>query len=469
MADRLKTAKIKNVKILLVVHYYLPRHQAGTEIYTRHLARALAHEHEVRIFTSEDGVVSDRRFAVTDDEHEGIPVRRLVHPGPPDFLRSYSDPEFDAEFGRTLDQFRPDLVHFLHLFRLSLGFPAEARKRQILAILTLADFWFLCPPILLLKPHFELCPGPDDAERCAACGNAIGKFYSGEISPWLGGRQHAAERVLQLVHQLKRRLPRPLVDFARSLLAPQKAAELEQRLLLLRARLRAARNALSELDLVLAPSRFLREKMIEARLIAPEKIIFSDYGFDLQPFQNLQHTSADHLRLGFMGTLVEHKGAHVLIEAMNLLADTSATLDLFGDLTIFPAYAQRLKKLCRNPRVNFRGRFENPDAGKILSSLDALAVPSLWFENSPLTIHEAFLARVPVVASNLGGMAELVTDNVSGLTFQAGDPADLARALRRLITEPGLLDRLRQGVPPVKTIKENVSELTAICQGLRQI
>ena len=129
MANPAKTGKIKKVKILLVVHYYLPRHQAGTEIYTRHLARALAREHEVRIFTSEDGVFPDRRFAVTDDEHEGIPVRRLVHPGPPDFLRSYSDPEFDAEFGKTLDQFRPDLVHFLHLFRLSLGFPAEEARR----------------------------------------------------------------------------------------------------------------------------------------------------------------------------------------------------------------------------------------------------------------------------------------------------------------------------------------------------
>ena len=455
------------MKILLVLHYYLPRHQAGTEIYTRNLARALAREHEVRIFTSEDGVFPDRRFAVTDDEHEGIPVRRLVHPGPPDFLRSYSDSEFDAEFGKMLDQFRPDLVHFLHLFRLSLGFPAEARKRKIPAILTLADFWFLCPPILLLKPHFELCPGPDDAERCAACGNAIGKFYSGQVSPFLLGRERLGEQLFQAVHQLKRRLPRPLVDFARSLLAPQKAAELEQRVLLLRARLRAARSALAELELVLAPSRFLRRKMIEANLLAPEKIVLSDYGFDLEPFQNLQRSSADHLRLGFLGTLVEHKGAHVLIEAMNLLSDTSATLDLFGDLTIFPAYAQRLKKISRNPRTSFRGRFENPEVGKILSSLDALAVPSLWYENSPLTIHEAFLARIPVLASNLGGMAELVTDNLSGLTFQPGDAVDLARAIRRLAIEPGLLDRLRQGIPPVKTIQENVSELTAIYQRLR--
>lgn len=455
------------MKILLVVHYYLPRHQAGTEIYARNLARALAREHEVRIFTSEDGAFPDRRFALKDDEHEGIPVRRLVHPGPPDFIRSYSDPDFDVAFGHMLDEFRPDLVHFLHLFRLSLGFPAEARKRNIPALLTLADFWFLCPPILLLKPQFELCTGPDDGERCAACGNAIGKFYSGEFSPILRGRERLVERLFQAGHQLKRKLPRPLVEFARSVLAPQKAADLEQRALLLRTRLRAARSALAQLQLVLSPSRFLRQKMLEANLLAPEKIILSDYGFDRQPFQNLQRTSADHLRLGFLGTLVEHKGVHVLIEAMNRLTDSSATLDLFGDLTIFPAYVRRLKKTCRNPRVKFRGRFENPDAGKILSSLDALVVPSLSFENSPLTIHEAFLARLPVLASNLGGMAELVTDNVSGLLFPAGDAEALARVIKRLLAEPGLLDRLRQGIPPVKSIEDNVSELTAIYQDLR--
>ena len=157
----------------------------------------------------------------------------------------------------------------------------------------------------------------------------------------------------------------------------------------------------------------------------------------------------------------------VLIEAMNLLSDTSATLDVFGDLNIFPAYAQRLKKMCRNPRVKFRGRFENPEVGKILSAVDALAAPSLWYENSPLTIHEAFLARVPVIASNLGGMAELVTDNVSGLLFSLRDAGALTRVIRRLLTEPGLLDRLRQGIPPVKSIEENVSELTQIYQGLR--
>ena len=63
-------------------------------------------------------------------------------------------------------------------------------------------------------------------------------------------------------------------------------------------------------------------------------------------------------------------------------------------------------------------------------------------------------------------MAELVTDNVSGLLFQPGDAADLSRLLRRLTADPGRLERLRRGIPPVKSIQENVIELTEIYRQL---
>ena len=86
-----------------------------------------------------------------------------------------------------------------------------------------------------------------------------------------------------------------------------------------------------------------------------------------------------------------------------------------------------------------------------------LVVPSVWLENAPFIIREAFAAGLPVVASNLGGMAELVDDGRSGLLFAPGDASDLRRALARLLDEPGLLDRLRAGVPRMKTIEEDAA------------
>jgi glycosyltransferase involved in cell wall biosynthesis len=82
-------------------------------------------------------------------------------------------------------------------------------------------------------------------------------------------------------------------------------------------------------------------------------------------------------------------------------------------------------------------------------------VPSLWWENSPITIHEAFLAGVPVVASDQGGMAELVQDGVNGFLFRMGDAADLARALMRFVSDPSLVERLRPRREAIRDIRED--------------
>src|SRR5262249_6317810 len=86
---------------------------------------------------------------------------------------------------------------------------------------------------------------------------------------------------------------------------------------------------------------------------------------------------------------------------------------------------------------------------------DALVVPSIWPENSPLVIHEAFLAGVPVIAARIGGIPELVTHGKNGLLFNPGDVEDLSRVLNVLLTEPALLDTLRTGIPEVRSIQDD--------------
>jgi glycosyltransferase involved in cell wall biosynthesis len=448
------------VKILPVVHYFLPRHQAGTEIYTLELARALAQDNIVQIFTSEDGVPKNARFEIKDEFCEGLKVRSLVHPGPRDFHSSYEDPEFDHAFGDMLDEYQPDVVHFQHLYRLSIGFIEEARRRGIPAVLTLADYWFLCPPIIMLRPGFELCPGPERGERCVSCPNAIGKFYAGDVAPFMIGVENLGNRIKAAGHAFKRHLPPSWVSALRKL-SGQAKTEAERRELLT-TRFEAMRAALDKLDMILAPSQFLRQKMIEGGLVRPDKIIHSDYGFASLPSLPLPREEHGIFRFGFIGTLVEHKGLHVAIQAMNRLADVNAELVIHGDEKIFPGYVRGLRRIAQNPAIRFAGRFEHNRIGEILSGLDALLVPSLWYENSPLTIHEAFLAGVPVITSDLGGMAELVQHGPSGLLFRTGDPEDMARAMKRMIFEPGLREKLKTGIPRVKTIEENVKELTEI-------
>ena len=93
-------------------------------------------------------------------------------------------------------------------------------------------------------------------------------------------------------------------------------------------------------------------------------------------------------------------------------------------------------------------------------------MPSLWYENAPLVIQEAFATKTPVLTTNLGGMAEAVKHNVNGLLFERGNIDDLAKQLQRITDEPGLIERLREGIPPVKRIEEEVTELELIYQQL---
>ncbi len=448
------------MKILQAVHYFLPRHRAGTEIYTFELSRELARDNTVRIFTSEDGIPRGSRLEISDDEYEGLGVRRLIHPGPRDFRSSYEDPEFDRAFGEMLDEFKPDVVHFQHLYRLSTGFIQEAGRRGIPAVLTLADYWFICPPIIMLRPGFEVCSGPERGEACAGCGNAIGKFYAGEVPGFMLGIESLADRIKSAGHAIKRRLPPSWAESIRSLSGSRKSEQ--ERMEFLTGRYNSIRAALGRLDLVISPSEFLRQKMIEAGMVEPDKIIHSDYGFRPLQFPGISRRAGGRFRFGFIGTLVEHKGVHVAVQAMNLLKDLDADLSIHGDERIFPGYVRGLRRVSRNPSVRFAGGFEHGQLPGILSGLDALIVPSLWYENSPLTIHEAFLAGIPVIASDMGGMAELVEDGVSGLRFRPGDADDLARAMKRLVTEPELLKKLKQGIPRVKTIEENAKELMEI-------
>jgi glycosyltransferase involved in cell wall biosynthesis len=90
--------------------------------------------------------------------------------------------------------------------------------------------------------------------------------------------------------------------------------------------------------------------------------------------------------------------------------------------------------------------------------MDLLVVPSLWLENSPLVIHEAFMAGVPVVGSRLGGTADLVCDGANGLLYEALSAEQLAAALRRVLEEPGLHRSLASAAPPVKTIEDDARE-----------
>jgi glycosyltransferase involved in cell wall biosynthesis len=210
-------------------------------------------------------------------------------------------------------------------------------------------------------------------------------------------------------------------------------------------------------DLLVAPSQFLRSRYIEWG-IPEEQIVYSDYGIDITPFGRLKRSDSPSIRFGFVGTVVYYKGVQVLIEAFNGLEEGHALLSVYGGGNNLKA----LKKAAKTPNIKFLGRFEPEDVGKIFSEIDILVVPSIWYENSPLVIHEAFASKVPVIASNAGGMAELVHHEVTGLLFETGSVDACYQAMKRMIDEPFLIEKFRENIPKIKTLQENATEIEKI-------
>jgi glycosyltransferase involved in cell wall biosynthesis len=139
------------------------------------------------------------------------------------------------------------------------------------------------------------------------------------------------------------------------------------------------------------------------------------------------------------------------------------SLDIWGPDGESPKYVTDLKqRTAPFPTVRWNGRYNNHQLWQILSSFDALVVPSRWYENSPTVIYEAYHAGLPVIATHLGGMAELVEHDKSGLLFKLNDVGDLRHQITRLLHEPTLLAQLSAGVPSIKSAEAEVSEIVSL-------
>jgi glycosyltransferase involved in cell wall biosynthesis len=142
------------------------------------------------------------------------------------------------------------------------------------------------------------------------------------------------------------------------------------------------------------------------------------------------------------GRLNAQKALHVALEALARLEGVS--LVLAGDGELRDALAARAGELGLDVRVRFAGSLPRVEVLALFRAADAVLLSSAW-ENFPHVLVEALAVGTPVVATRVGGVAEIVEDGVSGLLVPAGDPEALADAAGRLLADAGLHERLRAG------------------------
>jgi len=450
---------LERLRILHAIHDFLPRHRAGSEIYAFELGRALSARHHVHVLCA-DYDPSREHGHVTWRLHHGLPVIEVINNWVcPSFEDTYRSQVIGDRLAHLWHAVQPDVLHIHNLLNLTFDLPAIARAHGVPVVATLHDYALVCPSggqrIHLAEQH--VCE-TIDTTRCARCFRES-RFHS-QISA--GKAVAAAPRLLRRgVTAVARRLPG----------IAQSAASAARRLngvavtpADIETRLEAARRVFESVDLFVAPSQSVAGEFVRLG-IEPSKMHVSDYGF--VPLNGDPPRTADGpLRIGYVGTPVWHKGVHVLIEAARRLGRNGYELIVFGDLDVFPDYSSRLRREAADLPVRFAGAFDRDRVADVYAQFDVLVVPSLWLENSPLVIHEAFMAGVPVVGARIGGIPGLVVDGVNGLLYEATSPDDLARVLRRLIEHPALVRELSGRVPAVKSIGQDAEEWEAIYTAL---
>ncbi len=450
------------MRVLFLVHDFLPAHPSGTEVYTGALALRLAERgHDVRIFATEKDI-GRAHLALEQREWQGLVVHELVNNlFYRDFRETWDFPPAAAAFTRVLEEFRPDVVHVMHLLYLSVGCVEEAHRRGIPLFFTLHDFWLQCARFgQRLHPDGARCDSIT-FERCGTCLASL-KFAQSELERSaaqviagvrratgidLSGTARAAGERLRKRAGADWEPPAPEVAAAFAERAKERDSELRRRVVPCIARF-------------FAPSRFLRERFVEWGL-PEERIETLAYGLELEPFRGFQRPPADKLRIAFLGTLAPHKGPHLLLEAFARLPNelrARATLTLYGPTHHVPEYVARLEQAAQAVGARLAGAVPRERVPAALAATDLLVVPSLWYENSPFSIHEARATRTPVLVSDLGGMRELVEDGRDGWRFRVGDAAHLAERLEMVLRDPGALARLSFG-PPEKDIRTSALEL----------
>ncbi len=430
------------MRIFISIHHYPPRFTGGAELRAHRTALALQKRgHTVQVIAIEridDG--PNDRVLWDDDVYEGVPIRRIRFnkaATPDRFTYSYNNPWIGEHLSLFLREFNPDVVHYIGGYLQSASAIRAAVNLGIPTVLSLTDYWFLCNQIQLINRDNKVCKNYMDPACCLQCYAEEKRRYR-----WLG---NMFPELMRMYWKTKRK-------------------EIE--------RFHLRRDYLMEtlnlVDTIIAPSNFIGEFHVNSG-VERKRVSNSRQG---RTFQNLEPDILNKepspiLRLAYIGQLIEIKGVHVILNALRHLPDAPLTMDIFGDLDKQPKYVKKLRHLAaRDQRVRFHGLFSHNQVSEIFHTLDAVIVPSLWYENSPNVILEAFAHQTPVIASNLGAMPELVIDEECGLLFEAGNAKSLADKMKRLMDDANLLSKLTAGIPPVKTEDQEIDELEVLYQKL---
>lgn len=446
-------------------------------------------------FKSEDAAANAIRvFDIINSPVVAPAIFQFNHP----HLEAASPP-LEAAFAAFLAEHAFDVVHFHNIEGLSAGcidvaLAAPSRPR---VLFSLHNYHTICPQVYLMQampdsPLRAPCRDFRNGHACVQCERTHDPAVevvrriphldptpdqTPEPSPDHSPAQpHHAPRVPQTT-PIDLTLDNAILPEPTSDLPPNDYAK----------RRSAMVAALSRCHATLAVSSFVRRKF-EAMGVDPDALRempigtrmldlarqFHDTHNPVPPprFANADTRPTRPIRLAFLGYHNFYKGLHVLVEALESLEAAIANrFELHVYAKDVAPIEPRLRALASKlAMVHIEPGYAYPRVPAILADKDLLVVPSVWWDNGPQTVMEAIACNVPVLASAIGGIPDLVTDNVNALLFRAADVPALAARLAEIACEPTILnhlrdhlrDRLLSNPPPLASMDQHAIELESL-------
>lgn len=430
------------MKIVHLLGWYFPDSVGGTEVYVEGLCRRLtAAGHEVLVAAPMVGDVAPHQYV-----HDGVSVFRYAIP---------ADPTRDEAFGRVpvrgadalyawLVEQRPDLLH-VHSFTTGVGLPEirEARRRGIRVVVTchLPGLGYMCRTGELMQWGRVPCDGVALPGKCAACNLTR-----------LGMPQTLARLTTTLPSSASRML---------GVLPGRAGTSLGMRASVLEyGALQQELFGLIDQFVVLNETarRMLitngspASKLVVNRLGLSQTRVAPKPGPDERPTRR-------PVRFGYAGRLHASKGLVTLVDAVRKIpATVPFVLDVRGPSQSVEAreFLDQLRSRADGDgRIRFEAGVPSADVPRVLSDLDVLLCPSIWFENGPTIALEANAVGTPIVGSRVGNLAEIVVDGINGRLIPAGDADAWAAAIREIALHPDrTIDEWRRRITPPRTMDD---------------
>lgn len=285
--------------------------------------------------------------------------------------------------------FKPDVVHIFNFFPLlSPSIYYACREAGVPVIQKISNFRLICPSALLLR----------DGKICEDC--------LGKLIPW-PGVLHACYRDSRIGSTV-----------VATMLSTHRLLGTWQR----------------AVDAYIARTNFSRDKLIEGGLPAEKIGVVPSFAPDPgNPDGNGRFAF-------FAGRLSQEKGIATLLSAWRRLNGSSPSLKVAGDGPM----KDEVIRSANEGHIEYVGPLSREKVQTLMREAAFLVFPSICYENFPLSIVESFASGVPVVASGVGAMAEIIDDGRTGVHFRAGDPEDLATKVQWMSNHPAETAQMRR-------------------------